>query len=237
MQQDMHLKNTTTGKETNMQIVVPSCDKNEDIWEAFYYCMEKYWPEHPKITYYTESKLNPYYKTICVPRELNEWTRGLRTVLEHIQDDQILIITDDCFLRKPINKAKLEQAKALLKGNVALVNFERSWDANDEEIGVQGFKKRKHGSRYEVSLMCGLWDRKKLLEVIAEDSDPWTVEHKQNNCGYEYLTNAGDLILDWGYHVMGHLAGLKKGKWCREVVPFFESEGIKMDYSKRGFWE
>lgn len=30
-------------------------------------------------------------------------------------------------------------------------------------------------------------------------------------------------------------AGIFKGLWCKEVVSFFDKEGIKIDYSKRGF--
>ena len=47
-----------------MKILVISCDKYEDTFTPFHYCMEKYWPEHPEIFYSTESVINPYYKTI-----------------------------------------------------------------------------------------------------------------------------------------------------------------------------
>ena len=44
-----------------MQILVMSCDKNSDLWEPFYHCMEKYYPNHPEIIYAMETKQNPYY--------------------------------------------------------------------------------------------------------------------------------------------------------------------------------
>ena len=47
-----------------MVILVASCDKNQDLWYPFYYCMEKYWPEHPEVFYSTETLKNPYYKTL-----------------------------------------------------------------------------------------------------------------------------------------------------------------------------
>ena len=38
-----------------MKILVCSCDKNNDLWELFYHCMEKYWPDHPEVIYSTET--------------------------------------------------------------------------------------------------------------------------------------------------------------------------------------
>ena len=47
-----------------MVIVVCSCDKDKDLFYPFYHCMEKYYPNHPKIIYSTEAIKNPYYETI-----------------------------------------------------------------------------------------------------------------------------------------------------------------------------
>ena len=45
-----------------MKILVLSCDKNGDLFDAFHHCMEKYYPNHPEIIYATETIQNPYYK-------------------------------------------------------------------------------------------------------------------------------------------------------------------------------
>ena len=55
-----------------MKIVVFSCDKDEDTFEPFHHCMEKYYPGHPEIIYATESVINPYYKTITKDYPLNQ---------------------------------------------------------------------------------------------------------------------------------------------------------------------
>ena len=142
-----------------MEIVVLSCDKNKDTWEPFHHCLEKYWPDHPKVTYYSETVGNPYYNTICVPHTLDMWTWGLRQFLQYVQDDQILVIVDDCFIRKPVDTKRVQDACEALRGNTALVNFELSFDDKDELTQFLGFKKRQHGSSYVVSIMCGLWDK------------------------------------------------------------------------------
>lgn len=219
-----------------MKLLVLSCDKNDDLFEPFHHCIEKYYPEHPEIIYATEKIKNPYYKTISVDYPLELWTKRIRETLEQIDDKQILLMMDDIFIRKPVDIKRIEYARSILKGNVALINFEKAFNKEDKECGLSGFKMRKKGSEYELSLMCGLWDKEKLINILQKDSDPWTVEYNQDTKGYDYLINSGDYIIDWGYRTF-HNVGVMKGKWVRELIPFFEKEGIKIDYSRREFYD
>lgn len=219
-----------------MVIVVCSCDKDGDLFEAFHHCIEKYYPSHPEIIYATETIKNPYYKTINKNYPLKQWTKRIRETLQEINDNQILLMIDDIFIREPVDTNRIDYAKTILKGNVALINFEKVFNQEDEECGLDRFKMRKKGSEYEISLMCGLWDKEKLIDILEKDSDPWTVEYNQETKGYDYLINSGDYIINWGYKTF-HPVGLIKGKWARECKKFFDNEGIKIDYSKRGFYD
>ena len=218
-----------------MTICVFSCDKNEDLFYPFKHCLEKYYPNHPEVVYFTETIANPYYKTISVEHDLSEWTTAAVKFLERVNDDKILLMIDDIFIRHPVDAERIDQAADLLTGNIACFNFERSWDDTDEPTEIPGWKKRRHGAQYEVSLMCGMWDKAKLINVLSQQiSDPWAVEYNQPNCGYDYYINAGGYIIDWGYETFKH-CGVVKGKWAHEIVPFFLREGIDMNYSNRGF--
>lgn len=217
-----------------MKIFVCSCDKDDDLFEPFHHCIEKYYPNHPEIIYTTESIQNPYYKTICKNYPLNVWTKRIRETLQEIDDNEILLMIDDIFIREPVDEKRINYARAHLTGNIACFNFEKVFNQEDQESGLEGWKMRKKGSPYELSLMCGLWNKEKLLKILENDSDPWTVEYKQDTKGFDYLINNDDYIINWGYKTF-NFVGVVKGKWAREVVPFFEKEGIKVDYEKRGF--
>ena len=217
-----------------MKILVLSCDKNIDIFEAFRHCMEKYWKNHPEIIYATESEVNPYYKTICKNYPLSMWSRRIRETLKEINDSEILLMIDDIFIREQVDSERIEYLRKKLKGNVAMFNFEKSFDNNDKESDIDGFKLRSKGSMYELSLMCGLWDKDKLIDILEKDSDPWSIEYRQDTKGYDYYINSSDYIINWGYETWKPV-GLFKGKWCRETVDFLKKEGIEIDYEKRGF--
>ena len=72
------------------------------------------------------------------------------------------------------------------------------------------------------------------MKVVGRNCSPWDIELNQDGCGYDYYINSGDYIIDWGYRTFKP-CGIVKGKWAREVVEFFESEGLEVDYSKKGF--
>lgn len=217
-----------------MVIVVCSCDKDKDLFYPFYHCMEKYYPNHPKIIYSTETIKNPYYETISKNYPLEKWTKRIRKTLKEIHDNEILLMIDDIFIRRPVDTKRIDYARANLKGNIAMFNFEKVFNPQDKESGLDGFKIRKKGSEYELSIMCGLWNKEKLIHVLEKDSDPWSVEYNQDTKGYDYLINSEDYIIDWGYKYMSAV-GVCKGKWAREIVDFFKKEGIEIDYEKRGF--
>ena len=210
-----------------MKLIVLSCNKNEDTFKPFHILMERYYPNHPDIVYFTDGIMNPYYETIPVENKLETWTVGFRKFLEQIDDDYLLLMIDDCFIRKPVDDRRIRKAKLILElePNLACLNFEKSWDENDEETIYHDWKKRKHGSRFEVSLMCGLWDKEKLLKVVDRDCTPWEIEEVQDSKGFDYFINAEDYIIDWGYRTFQPV-GKVKGKWTDEAISFLKSEGL-----------
>ena len=210
-----------------MKIIVLSCDKNENTFKPFHHCLEKYYPNHPEVIYLTETIQNPYYRTIPVSRDINQWTKGVREFLDQIDDDIVLLMIDDIFIRKPVDECRIDSAVIILKleDNLACLDFEKAWDNTDLHTDYAGWNCRNHGAEFEVSLMCGLWDRKKLIKVLGRDCDPWTIELQQQPCGFDYYINSGDYIIDWGYRTF-QPCGIVKGKWTKECLDFLASEGI-----------
>lgn len=218
-----------------MKIVVFSCDKNVDTFEPFHKCMEKYYPNHPEIIYITETIKNPYYKTICKNYSFDRWTQKIREALKEIDDNIILLTTDDNFIRKPVDTERIKYVESQIKGDIAMFNFEKSFDPLDQESCYKGFKKRNLKGIAINSIMCGIWQKDKLIQALNIICQPWEIERLNIAVG-EYYINSGDFIIDIGYTFQRPF-GLTRGKWAREIVPFFEKEGIKMDYERRGFYD
>lgn len=220
----------------NMKMMVFSCDKCQDTFEAFHILVEKYYPNHPEIIYITETIKNPYYKTICKNYPYEMWTKKIREALAEVDDDIILLMNDDNFIRGPVDVERIKYCEKNLKGNIAMFNFEKSFDSKDEPSQYKGFKKKNLKGIAVNSLMCGLWQKDKLMTVLNITSLPWEVERLNIAYDFEYYINSGEFIIDLGYKFQQPFS-LTRGKWAREVVPFFEKEGIKIDYSIRGYYD
>lgn len=219
-----------------MKILVCSCDKNIDTFEPFYKCMEKYWSNHPEIIYVTETIKNPYYKTICKNYDFDKWTKRIREALKEIDDDIILFTTDDNFIREPVDVERIKYIENVLKDNIACFNFEKSFDSNDIPSQYNGFKKKNLKGVAVNSLMCGMWQKKALMDALNITCRPWEIERLNIALDYEYYINSGDFIINVGYVFQKPFA-LTRGKWAREIVSFFDKEGIEIDYQKRGFYD
>ena len=219
-----------------MIMLVLSSDAYEETFEPFHILVEKYYPNHPEIIYVTDTIKNPYYKTICKNYPLEMWTRKVREALDEIDDDIILLTIDDNFIRQPVDEERIKYIEKKIDKNTAMFNFEKSFDRNDLPSKYDRFKKKNLKGVAVNSLQCGIWNKDKLKTVLNITSTPWEIERLNISYDFDYYINSGDYIIDYGYKTF-HPFGITQGKWAREVVDFFEKEGIKMDYSKRGFYE
>jgi len=219
-----------------MKILVLSCDKNKDLFEPFYICMEKYWKNHPEIIYATETIQNPYYKTICKDIPFDFWTKRIRETLKEIDDNKILLIMDDCFIRKQVDENRIKYVEENINGNIALFNFEKAFDPYDLPSQYVEFKKKNPKGIVLPSIQCGIWQKEKLITVLNITCQPWEIERLNIAHNFEYYINSGDYIIDYGYRFPAKF-GIYQGKWCRELYNFFQQEGINIDYSKREFYD
>ena len=221
----------------DLAIVCFSCDKNDEVWPVFYACLNKYWPNHPKTYLLTETKYYPLMKTINHDYPLDKWTTRIYKSLEDIPQNKIIFICDDCFLDEKVNIKKLQDCLNLLnKNNIAYINFELSFDSHDGDSIYKGFKKKMSDSSYRLSLLCGIWNKDKLMNILKyKEQSPWQLENSQYMNGYSSYQVTGDKVLSW-FRDGPMMCGAKySGKWSRDLPAFLEKEGLKMDLDKKGF--
>ena len=221
-------------------IVCFSCDKNDEVWPTFKICLDKYWKGHPVTYLLTETLSTPIMKTINYNYSLNKWTTRIYKSLEVIKQNKILFICDDCFLDDYVNKEKLERCLEILdkNKNIAFINLELSFDKRDLNSEYIGFKKKAPNSSYRLSLLCGIWDRKKLMDILkVKECSPWELESMQNILDYDSYQVTGQKILSWFRDGPKQCGAKYAGKWAKELPAFLEKEKIVMDLTKKGFNE
>ena len=217
----------------SFKIVVMSCDKNQDLFEPFYLCMEKYWKDHPEIIYSTETIENPYYKTICCNLPIDQWTKRVCETVKNLNCKHILLTVDDLFIREKVNNDLIWKLTEYVKGDVAALNFEFSFDPKD--IPLNSFIMiRNPKGKFKLSCMCQMWQKRHLLTLFNTEKDPWLFEKENKAKDFVYLISKDGNFINWGKPKIGWRWGVVRGKWTRECKEFFDKENINIDYTQRG---
>lgn len=220
----------------DLAIVIFSCDKNEELWSPFMRLLNKYWEKHPKVYLLTESINCPFIETISYNYDLSIWTKRIRESLKDIKENNIIFISDDCFINDYVNIDKLNKCFDILKDNNASINFELSFEDKDIDSEYEGFKYKTKEAIIRVSLLCGLWQKDKLIKVLEKDTNPWQIERDQNDYGFDYYQVTENKILSWHNDGPYCNAAIREGKWQHGIEDFFKEEKIEVDYTKKGFY-
>ena len=217
-------------------VVVLTCDKYEDAWEPFFILKDRYWKDCKYKTYLiTETKKCKYCETININE--NIWSKRVRDGLSKLKSDYVIILLEDFFIRENVDSKRIEFCMNNFPKNAACFNFEFSLDKNDLESDIEGFKIKTKESSYKCSCQAALWDRKKLIQLLSYDCNPWVWETSEPIKDYDFYINSSNYIINYGYKNYQWF-GIRGSKWCKkDVVPLFKKENIYVDFSKRGFYK
>jgi len=233
-------------------ILINSSDGFEDCWDPFFWLFYKYWEDHSTlIMLNTEKKTFTFNGLNIISSQSNlgidhhlTWSGCLINALKAIKTPLVLYFQEDYFLEKPVLIDIINEfAKLMLKDNsikyIGLTNSGnlRSFKEWSKEHSLWEVSKE---SRYRISTQCALWDRETLISYLRPEENGWMFEifgtrrsKKRNDL---FLTANQDLFNNENQIVFYQPTGIIKGKWLKTIPFLFEKEGLKMDFSKRGFY-
>ena len=206
-----------------MKLVVMSCDKYEPCWKPFFTLLEKYYPHHPKVYLITETKQCPYCETINVDSDI--WTVRFREGLKQIDDNQVLIMLDDFFIRKPVDEERINSIK--IANSIACYNFEIEYREPYVSIDT-GWDVQKNNQIYLNSCQPSIWNREVLINRLDTKQTAQEWETTVINSPYTHLINNKDYIIDIGYRHQDLSIGwgITRGKLSKECYEFLKKEGL-----------
>lgn len=219
----------------SLSILVMGCDRYAPYtFELFHQCIEKYWTNHPKIYYSTETIDNPYYETIKLNYGVSEWTKRLNGSLQQIDSDIVLVCPDDTFLRNKVNDKVIKKLCSYIDNQLIAINLEPPFDCYkvNEYLCV-----RNPNGRWLSSFMPQLWNRKKLIELTnGVLLNPRQAEKLGTNSPYSFGIIANYEWFDFGKKPNVYPYAITEGKWAREIVEFARQENVEIDFNALGFF-
>lgn len=204
-----------------MKILILSCDKYEVCWKPFFKLLDKYYKGHPETYLLTETKKCPYSKTINIQ---GSWTKRFKEALKQIDDNEILVMLDDFFIRKPVDIDRINKIK--FTDDIMCYNFELEY--REPLIKLKEWDIQKNNQEYLNSCQPTIWNKKLLIERLNCDMTPQEWETQIINSPYIHFINNKDYIIDIGYRhqELEKGWGITRGKITKECIDFLESEGL-----------
>lgn len=246
--------------DPDVTVIVSSTDAYSDCWHPFFKLFSTYWPTCPyQIFLCTETKEFSFpecnVRTINVSRPEDSdgrppWGTCLKRTLNQVNSKFVLLLWDDFLLNGPVSQPVIVRCLNQMRQDdrilhITLTNHDvkrrsRGWD-------VPYLSEILPRSPYRISAGPALWRKEALGEYVQPDETGW---HFEIFGTLRSFSKPDEVILRVNEGAIPELrtdvipyfwtqeadTAIVKGKWQQEVVPLFESHGIGMDWSRRGFY-
>lgn len=235
-------------------ILVNTCDKFEDCWTPFFTLWSVYWKEcKGRIYLNTEYKDFNYHgiEINCIkgcfvhqiPTDRKAtWSQCLLWALDSIEDDIILYMQEDYFLKGEVKNGLVEEYVSLMleHPDIKCIHLTDQAVKTADDSNYKNLKLVIPQQRYRVSCQAALWRKDELENLIREYESAW--EFEEFGSKRSAILNHLYLAVDpcWVrlnvFEIIPYIfTGIIQGRWYEEVVPLFQKHHVQVDYSVRGF--
>lgn len=236
-------------------ILVNTCDKFQDCWNPFFKLWSIYWPNcNGQIYLNTEYKdysfepINIISLKVCDKHEVPKskratWSQCLIWALEAIDNDIVLYLQEDYFLKDTVKNDIVEKYVQLMIDNKEIDCIHLTDQAVKPESSPSQFDKLYPvflNQRYRISCQAALWRKNVLLSYLRTYENAWQFEEYGSKRGKILKHNFFVVDPSWvtlnKFEIIPYIfTGIVQGRWLPEVVPLFEQHQINTDFSIRGF--
>jgi hypothetical protein len=239
--------------KNSYSILINTCDKFEDCWQPYFKLHAQYWPDcKGKLYLNTETKSFNYPDLEIVSLKVNgedltrklTWSECLRRALDKIEDDIVLYMQEDYFIKSPVANDWVEKYVQLMNTDKSIDCIHITDQGPPGEVASEEYSDlwkvpRFHKDR--ISCQAALWRKKVLKEYIREYESAWNFEWfgskrasiLRHNI---YVVNSSIVKLN-SFEIIPYIfTGVIGGRWCSDVVELFQNHSIDIDFSHRGFF-
>ena len=246
-----------TKNKTRMAVLVTSCDAYEDIWFPFFKLMDKYWSDIPYNVYlntekkrYEAEHKNFSVKTLNLSKkqkaDKTTWSKRMLETLEKIEEEYVLILVEDFFLRERVQTELIENIldkmdEDPLMSQVQFFGTRTNCDNEKENTIKDAMRIECIGDdKAKVCFVPVIWRKRTLKKWLRPHETIWAFE----SCGAkraklwkykEQVYRVYDPAI-FNYLWEKGCYCVVNGKWMEHplLTELFEKNDIKVDFSIRG---
>lgn len=222
---------TVPTRHQDVAILIPSCDAYQGAWKPFFHCFFKFWPDCPYEVFLGSNHLSfpdPRVSPILVGPDV-DYSSNLMMMLDHIEQDWVIISNEDLFLSAPVNTARVHRLINLVqrKQIVFLLLYVDPYSVVRVDDEMDGIGEIANGAPYRVSMSLALWQKRVLLKLLRPGETAWDIEYKGTRRSYELEHKFYALSACTQKNPpLSTVHGLRKRKWTVEATKFLQQEGL-----------
>lgn len=173
-----------------LTLLIHSCDKFSDLWDAHVYLLNKNWADRGIDTFIaTDAKSSKAYSgvTIISCGEGLEITERTTFVLPLINTEYVLVTLDDYFLTKPIDSNSIERLIGIMDAEaldyMRLYNRPKKKTTRTRYRNVYSYDME---GDYVVNLYAGIWRKSFIQKTIGVKMNAWEYEVSLSTLARKY---------------------------------------------------
>jgi len=221
----MNYKNTLYCK---LEILIPSCDAYNDVWQYFFYYLHKNWNNCPLKINLSTNFLDFKYKNTNIIKTGKDisWSDNLLIALSKIESNYVLILIEDLIFKNKISDFRFQQILNWIEINKPnYLKLTKSSNPRYIDDIAGDFPK---SIPYKASLMPSIWRKKTLENLIVKGESAWDFEiygsKRAEPLNGFYCLN--DNFINYNNSII-------KGKWQKKIyddLKIKNSSRLKMNF-------
>ncbi len=221
------------GKKGDFELIISSCDRFSDLWDAHVQLLKESWKDRPERIYLaTDRSTEKAYEGIKIisAGEGTEITERMKAVLELVESDYIVFTLDDYFLTEPIYTSNIQRGIDFMENN--RVDFLRlvpatKWYLRRENAkpckGYPGYFIRDISTgNYKITLTPGIWRTDFMRKTVSRKMNAWEYEVALTGMAREF----GAVCAISNHNEFPYLDVVRKGKLLRKADRYFKRNPI-----------
>ena len=207
---------------SNVSVLVLSCDKYSDLWSPFFELFWRFWPDCPfKVFLLSNNKLflDDRVTTIRVGPDTT-WSKNLRTALQSIQSEYVLLMLEDAMIDRHVDNARVLRLITWLQSNKA--DYLRLRPAPKPDYRYEpGIGRIEVKALWRASIFLSIWRIETLKDMLVDEESAWEFEIN----GSIRSRRSNDFFSVWKspFH---YIHCVEKGVWIRKALKQLVNMGV-----------
>lgn len=218
--------------DTDVTLLVPSCDRYADLWPPFVALFRRNWPDCPYRVVLASNTLPCTEPGVCALTigPDHDWSTSLRAMLTAIDTPYVLVLLEDFFIEERVDTAHLRDLVRRLDVLGGAYLRLRPFPPPDQRLARhRDLGEIEENAPYRCSMQAAFWRRESLLGLLVDGESPWEFEH--------LAARRSDLD-PRGYYstlrpALKYTAGVTMGAWLPEGVTVCRDQGVLVDTAAR----